>query len=81
MDFEAALALVKSKRPIVYPNSGFREQLNLYYQLKFTVNTEGEEYKEFCAKLTLKRGKKAKYSVYLWITFLFLDLLVTLTPH
>jgi hypothetical protein len=58
LDFEAALALVKSKRSIVYPNTGFREQLNLYNQLKFTVNKESDEYKQFCAKLEIKRGKK-----------------------
>jgi dual specificity phosphatase 12 len=55
LDFEAALALVKSKRSIVYPNTGFREQLNLYNRLKFTVNKESDDYKQFCAKLEIKR--------------------------
>lgn len=61
IDFEAALALVKSKRSIVYPNSGFREQLVLYHQLKFSVNKESEEYKQFCLKLQGKRGKSQNY--------------------
>jgi len=57
IDFEAALALVKAKRSIVYPNNGFREQLNLYYQLQFNVNKESDEYNKFCAGLEVKRGE------------------------
>ena len=38
LDYDAALALVKSKRQIVKPNRGFVEQLKLWRDLQYDIN-------------------------------------------
>ncbi|KAJ1918258.1 tyrosine protein phosphatase yvh1 [Mycoemilia scoparia] len=44
---DEALALIKLKRPQIYPNSGFKEQLELYYELDYKVSTDNSLYRHF----------------------------------
>ncbi|KAJ2308121.1 tyrosine protein phosphatase yvh1 [Coemansia sp. RSA 2706] len=44
---EQALAAIKEKRPQVHPNEGFREQLQLYYDINYDVSSTEALYRRF----------------------------------
>ncbi|KAJ2161895.1 tyrosine protein phosphatase yvh1 [Coemansia sp. RSA 552] len=44
---EQALAAIKAKRPQIYPNEGFREQLQLFYDIDYDVSPTKALYRRF----------------------------------
>jgi len=58
--YEKARKIVQQKREIIYPNSGFVAQLRLFDKLKFRVDTEQEEYKQWKLKLVQEKQERAQ---------------------
>lgn len=57
---EDALKIIKAKRPSVAPNNGFMEQLGLYYDLNFDVDSKHAEYRRFLVA-TMAEEQKSKF--------------------
>lgn len=58
LTFEEAFYLVKAKRTITYPNSGFIAQLKLYGKMDCILDKEHPKYKQFRLKLAAEHVRK-----------------------
>lgn len=58
MDFQCAYAFVKSKRPIIMPNEGFRRQLELFGEMGCTVDLNHEKYLGLLPELEQEKSSK-----------------------
>jgi dual specificity phosphatase 12 len=59
---DEALEIIKRKRSSIAPNDGFMEQLNLYYDLDFQVDSSHVEYRRFLVA-TMAEEQKSKLGV------------------
>ncbi|KAJ2084763.1 tyrosine protein phosphatase yvh1 [Coemansia sp. S142-1] len=55
---EVAIANIKDKRPQIYPNSGFLDQLQLYYDLNYDVSTDKALYRRFLISHNVEHFKE-----------------------
>ncbi|KAJ1674113.1 tyrosine protein phosphatase yvh1 [Spiromyces aspiralis] len=51
---QEALDLIKKRRPQIYPNEGFREQLDLFFELGYNVTPENPLYRRFLVDRSVK---------------------------
>lgn len=59
---DEAIEIIKRKRSCVAPNDGFMEQLNLYYDLDFDVDTSHVEYRRFLVA-SMAEEQKSNYQI------------------
>lgn len=57
MDFLSVLAMVRKKRPAVFPNNGFVAQLHLFHKMNFGVDIAHPEYVNYYQVYKTKKGK------------------------
>ena len=54
--YEEAYNFARSKRRVIAPNPGFVQQLQLYWIMKYTVDTNNSEYKNYLEELKDSKG-------------------------
>jgi hypothetical protein len=60
--YEEAYNFARTKRRVIAPNPGFVQQLQLYHTMKFNVDTNNSEYKNFLDELKESKVRALKLS-------------------